>query len=295
MSGCFTSTGKKTNQGEKILELGDLVYTKINDLVIHAIPLSDSYFTTSLRAQGKYYQAFLHPALTFTLSHIAIQLNMENDDILIIEYGQYITKDSNIKPGIFSSSGSKSSDNPREDKNNNSYYYINKDGARITKIDKEKYFKNNEDFDKKCEIITKIIASQHYNIKYEEFNFNIKKVKDNKDANGFHNVECDVKNKITLGELIDNFKGEEWEAKKYNLATHNCQTFGAEVLKILKAVRINERDKIRVIEKMILPNCMIKVLWDNEDLSAINTVGRIPGVGLVFDVFSNFFVKNKKK
>jgi hypothetical protein len=28
---------------------------------------------------------------------------------------------------------------------------------------------------------------------------------------------------------------------------------------------------------------MIKVLWDNEDLSAINTVGRIPVVGLAFD------------
>ena len=286
MSGCFTSTGKKTNQGEKILELGDLVYTKINDLVIHAVPLSDSYFTSYLRAVGKYNQAFLHPALTVTLSHIAIQLNMENDDILIIEYGQYITKDSNIKPGIFSSSGSKSSDNPREDKNNNSYYYINKDGARITKIDKEKYFKNNEDFDKKCEIISKIIASQHYNIKFEDL---ISKF------NAFHTVECDVKNKITLGELIDNFKGEEWEAKKYNLASHNCQTFGAEVLKILKAVRINERDKIRIREKMILPNCMIKVLWDNEDLSAINTVGRIPVVGLLFDPFAAIFVKNKKK
>jgi hypothetical protein len=214
---------------------------------------------------------------------------MENDDILIIEYGQYITKDSNIKPGIFSSSGSKSSDNPREDKNNNSYYYINKDGARITKIDREKYFKKNKDFDKKCEIVSKIIASQHYNIKYEEFNFSTKKVLLTK-YNAFSTVECDVKNKITLGELIENFQGEEWEAKKYNLTTHNCQTFGAEVLKLLKAVRINERDKIRTREKMLLPNCMIKVLWDNEDLSVINTIGRIPVVGLFFDAFSGFFV-----
>jgi hypothetical protein len=289
MSGCFASTGKKTNQGEKILELGDLVQTKINDIVIHAIPLSDSYFISILRFYGKLFQSFIHPSLTVTLTHIAIQLNMENDDILIIEYGQYITKDSIIKPGIFSSSGSTSSDNPREDKNDNSYYYINKDWARITKINREKYFKEiekNEDFDKKCEIISKIIASQHYNIKFEDL---ISKF------NAFHTVECDVKNKITLGELIDNFKGEEWEAKKYNLATHNCQTFGAEVLKILKAVRINERDKIRVREKMILPNCMIKVLWDNEDLSAINTIGRIPIVGLFFDAFSAIFVKNNKK
>ena len=204
---------------------------------------------------------------------------MENNDILIIEYGQYITEYIRIKPGFFSSSGSKSSKTPREDQNNNSYFYINKDGARITKIDKQRYFKD-ESYEKKCEIVSKIIASQQYNIKYEGFNFGISK---KGIVNPFHTIECDVRNKITLNELIDNFKGEEWEEKKYNLLSHNCQNFGAEVLKVLKTVRKNDYDKIRLREKEILPNCMIKVLWDNEDLSAINTVGRIPVVGLAFD------------
>ena len=45
---------------------------------------------------------------------------------------------------------------------------------------------------------------------------------------------------------------------------------------------------------MILPNCMIKALWDNEDLSAINTLGRVPVLGLAFDAFAGIFVKNKK-
>lgn len=90
---------------------------------------------------------------------------------------------------------------------------------------------------------------------------------------------------------MNNFKSEKWEAKSYNLLNHNCQTFGAEVIKILKAVRINKRDKIRINEKMILPNCMIKALWNNEELSAINTLGRVPVFGLAFDVFANIFVK----
>ena len=111
----------------------------------------------------------------------------------------------------------------------------------------------------------------------------------------FYNIECDVKNKITLKELINNFHKENWEAKKYNLLTHNCQTFGAEVITILKAIRINERDKIRTKEKMILPNCIIKALWKNEDLSVVNTLGRIPVLGVGFDAFSAIFVKNKKK
>ena len=61
-------------------------------------------------------------------------------------------------------------------------------------------------------------------------------------------------------------------------------------MKILKAVRVNNRDKIRVKEKMILPNCMINALWENEDLSIVNTLGRIPVLGLGFDILSGIFV-----
>lgn len=274
-----------------ILDIGHLLSIKINNLVIHSIPLSDSWLTSYMRYAGKIYQPLIHPSLSFTLSHIAIQLNLENTDVMIIEYGQYLTKDSDIKNGI-AFSGSKSSANPRKDANENSYYYINKDGVRITKIDKEKYDIKENSVEEMNKIISKIIASEHYNIPYKEFNFSILK---KGIFNGFHKIECEVKNKITLGELINNFKDEKWEAKNYNLMTHNCQTFGAEVIKVLKAIRVNERDKIRTKEKMILPNCIIKALWDNEDLSAVNTLGRIPVIGLGFDLFAGIFVRNKKK
>lgn len=291
MSGCFISTGKMTNNGQKNLDIENLLSIKINNLSIHSIPLSDSWLTSYIRYAGKVYQPLIHSSLSFTLSHIAIQLNLENNDILIIEYGQYLTEDSDIKSGT-ALSGSKSSSDPRKDCNENSYYYINKDGARITKVEKEKYGIKDNSNESINKIIPKIIASEHYHIPYKEFDFNILK---KGIVNGFHRIECDAKNKITLGELINSFKGENWEAKQYNLMSHNCQTFGAEVIKILKAIRINDRDKIRTKEKMILPNCIIKALWDNEDLSAINTLGRVPVLGLAFDVFAGIFVRNKKK
>ena len=285
MSGCFIFTGKETNNGDKNLILDDLLSKKINNLIIHSIPLSNSVITSYMRYVGKIYQPFVHPSLSFTLSHIAIQLNLENNDIVIIEYGQYLTKDSDIKNGFFSS-GSKSSETPRKDSNENLYYYINKDGARITKINKEKYSNKNKN-ESINDIIQKIIAAEQYHIPYEKFEFTIlsKGI-----VNGFQKIECNVNNKITLGELINNFKQEKWEAKYYNVLSHNCQTFGAEIIKILKAVRVNNRDKIRVKEKMILPNCMINALWENEDLSIVNTLGRIPVLGLGFDILSGIFV-----
>ena len=103
--------------------------------------------------------------------------------------------------------------------------------------------------------------------------------------NDFNIVKCDVKNKITLEELNKEFLGEKWEAKNYNLSSHNCQDFAAEVVKILKAVRMNEKDKIRINEKKALPNCLINALTNNEESFTINTLGRIPVFGLLFDVF----------
>ena len=58
----------------------------------------------------------------------------------------------------------------------------------------------------------------------------------------------------------------------------------AEIIRILKAVRIDERTKVRTIEKMILPNKIISALWDNEDWSVTNTIGRIPIIGLLYDL-----------
>ena len=89
---------------------------------------------------------------------------------------------------------------------------------------------------------------------------------------------------MTVKELIKNFEGEKWVVKKYKVLTHNCQIFAAEIIKILKAIRKNGNDKIRMVEKIKLPGCIINALWHNEDLSLTNTLGRIPFFGFLHDI-----------
>ena len=188
-------------------------------------------------------------------------------------------EDSNLKTSLFSCSSSNSSHEPRENENENIYYYINKDGARIT------LFKNFGHVESK--LISKRIAYQYYKMSTKKYSEYLEWDKLDWDKKGvFEKVDCDIKNKITVKELIENFKGEKWIAKKYNLLMHNCQTFAAKIIKILKAVRINEEDKLRVVEKTKLPGCIINALWHNEELSLKNTLGRIPIFGLFHDIIN---------
>lgn len=275
MSGSFISTGNLTNDGNiglKKEEIEQLYKLKIKSLVIHSIPLSTKKSVNKLRAVGQVLSILVHPKLSPTLCHIAIQLNMENDEIIIIEYGQYLTKKSEKKStSIFaSSSSSGSSDEPRRVINNGNYWYINKDGVRLAALGKGRNINNIRDY----------IAFNFYG----ENNYHLS------NFNDFNNIDCDINNKITLGELCDQFKGKEWEAQSYNVALHNCQSFAAKVIKILKAIRINEIYKIRMMEKMFLPSCIISALWDNEKLSLTNTMGRIPIIGFYYDLFK--FVKD---
>ena len=81
-------------------------------------------------------------------------------------------------------------------------------------------------------------------------------------------------------------KKKKWEADKYFVLTNNCQKFGAEVIKFLKAIRKYEHDKIRILEKVILPSCIISALWSNEKLSLGNSLGRIPIFGYFHDLYT---------
>ena len=286
MSGYFGSTAMLTNGGEKKLDIEEYKKMVIKDIVIHIIPLSTSKSVYRLRAIGGILKNFIpsiyHPSLT----HIAIQLNLENcKDVLIIEYGQYITEDSKQIKNIFSSS----SKGPRTSNNDNYYYYINKDGARITRFE-DNFLKgfNETNIPK---LITNLIACQHYQIPYEELLYKKKKEEEENLIqnvyNNFYRVECDIKNKIKLKELIGHFENKKWESEKYFVLSHNCQTFGAEIVKILKGIRKNEYDKVRIVEKTLLPSCIISALWHNEKLSLVNTLGRIPIFGFFHDNYYN--------
>ena len=105
-------------------------------------------------------------------------------------------------------------------------------------------------------LISHLIAIQYYNIPLENYLNNVTI----DTAKYFQSVDCDINNKIEIKELINNFKGESWEAKQYNILTHNCQIFAVEIIQILKAVRKKEKDKIRTYEKFSLQGCIINSL-----------------------------------
>jgi hypothetical protein len=130
------------------------------------------------------------------------------------------------------------------------------------------------------------------NLEFYNTTINFDDIQDS--MNSFYRFESDIKNKITIEELCNHFKNEKWLAKKYNVMLHNCQTFAAEVVKILKDIRIQVTDKVRVAEKFLLPNCIIKALWHNEDLSITNTLRRISVFGF-FMMYINAIEKNYQK
>lgn len=290
MSGIFKSTGKQTNKGENLLDISDLLNLRIMSMDIYSIPLSNGILLGIIRGIGKIFQPFIHPALSPTFCHIAVKLNLENlKDIVIIEYGQYLTEESqkyfDTENPLFANAEC------RIEYNKAKYYYINGDGVRITKIEKKKNNNNNYLNNRNFIISTIYAGSAPYyfgaacsSILNRNFFSNI--------LNQVNIIKCEVNNKITLGELNQEFIGELWQAKNYILTSHNCQDFAAEVIKILKATRIKDEDKIRMNEKYALPNCLIKALTNNEGLSPINVIGRIPVVGLLFDAFvAKHFVK----
>ena len=305
MSGGFLATGLMTNEGKKLSEndVREYMDLKIENLSIQIIPLKQDDKVSKLRTFGKLLQNFIHPAIfSPTFSHIAIQLTLEKNIIIIIEYGQYLTEESTKEnSGLFASSNSSNSaKSSRKEFNHFNYYYINKDGARLTIVPAStlsgilsRYYSNLMK-DKNCNDISKysliIMACNHYGISLTEFSRNKEDLASLED---YEVIECDVKNKIKLSELCKYFKGEKWEASEYNVVSNNCQHFGAEIVKILKATRIHDSDKVRSREKSLLPNCIISALWDNEEWSAINTVGRIPVIGLLYDFTLGKFVNDK--
>ena len=283
MSGRLKSTGKLTNHGKNSLDISNISNLKILGLDIYSIPLSTSLFSDVMRGIGKVLQPFFHPVISPTFCHIALKLNLENlDDIVIIEYGQYLTEES-LRYFDRAISNLGSSDY-RSENNKAKYYYIKKDVVRITKIEKKNRIIN---------LTESVSVSEYLN---EVDNSILDRNSISKKLNQVNIIKCNVKKNMTLKQLINILSNEKWEANEYNVAKHNCQDFAAEVIKILKAVRINESDKIRLNEKYALPNCMIRSLSNNEEISKINILGRIPIFGLYFDiVFANRFVRNNIK
>lgn len=177
MSGSFISTGMLTNNGEAKLKIERIMNLRIENLSIQIIPIQFNSGLTFLRGVGRAFQQLIHPAIfSPTLSHVAMQLNLGNKYIAIMEYGQYYSDKSEIRNTNIFSSFSESSDSSNESRYETKdllYWYINKDGARITLIDKIAGIEINDLNNIPKEEISllglSIIAANQYHMSIEEF------------------------------------------------------------------------------------------------------------------------------
>lgn len=237
--------GVDQNNSQKKEKTKQKLYAlKIKDLVIHSVPLPANKTVKSI---GSFFKKIT--SLSPTLTHIAIQLNLDNNTTVIIEFGQYSPQKNEQKQSFLYM-------NPFESQKKEEYFYINKDGARFLTVNRNNY-KNYLKKDSFEYIITLIIASKQYGLSIDE----IKKQNLDEDKEKFYQCACDIKNKMSLGELCESFKNEKWEAKGYSLTFHNCQTFAEEIIKILNACRKDQKNKI---DKKILPHNIINALNKNE-------------------------------
>lgn len=282
MSGSLLSTGRKTTCED--LEIKELYKLEIESLVIHGIPLfTTNIYVNIIRFFGCIAQHILPPMIS--LDHYAIQLNLKNGNVIIAEYGQYFTDETDIEKikseHKIASCCNSWCDEPREDNINQKKWYINRDGIRLIRI------KGYSPKDTKK--ISKFIAENFYGKQfYEKLSF----------FNAYVTEECYVNNKITLGDLCEKFKGENWEAKNYNLITHNCQHFSAEIIRILKATREKYCPEYRKFAflKVVYAGPILKALYDNENEDVTKIITNVPVVSLLYDgILLSQILINKKK
>jgi hypothetical protein len=265
MSGSCYSSGIQFNKGEIGLKKESFYNLKIVSAVLYKISLIENKTVNLLRGEITGFNTLCFPFVNIpNASHYALQLNTDDKRVIIIEFGQYLNANSEKKStGIF---GSFSKEKCRESENKNIYYYLLNDGARFYEI------KKNEIEDKYS--IFQIIEANFYNVSVEKIKKNL--LERIGSAVNFHCFFLLVGNRITLGELVNHFiKEKNWNAKDYNVLTHNCQDFVAKCIKILKLKRFNEEDKKRLNEIAHASPCIIKAFYDVEGWSAGNTFNRI--------------------
>ena len=270
MSGSIFSSGNMFNKGDMGSQKEQYFDLKIKSATLYTMNLKNvagTFFTTILKGISAQFLPFIN---TPKIRHYALALKTVDNRIIIIEYGQYLNKNSERKNlGIFGSSSNK---NCRESENNNIYYYLLNDGARFYEIHANENVR-----------ISLIIASNYFGISLEEAN----NMDDEYSNELFHfsRHQMNVGNEITLGELVNHFINDNnWNAKDYKLLGHNCQNFVAKCIKILKLTRMDEMDKKRYYEIEFFPPCVLSALYDNESWSAKNIglriLQRIPLIGM---------------
>lgn len=276
------SSGQLRNDGNygflNSAEIQEIYNLKIKAAKLITIPLVKGMNWVNMGLDYIHYGLIPFTPIYAKFVHTALDLILENNTSIVIEYGCYLTKRSNLS--LFTNITSY-----REpDDININYYYPFQDGISfyIIKIDDLKNFYNNYK-----NFIEENIKNLYQNasrekiqqlILYEVTRYNLFNIYKNlynttlkesiqelilhMDRHQVYNVDLYIKNEIKFVELINNFSNG-WTAVDYNVVTHNCQDFVGKVIEILKAYRPRELAR-QLLYEIELPRVVVNALKDNE-------------------------------
>lgn len=276
------SSGQLRNNGNcgnlESPEIQKIYNLEIKSAKLITIPLKKGMNYVNMGLDYIHYGVIPYTPYYLKFVHIALDLILENNISVVIEYGCYLTKESDLKKFQNITKYRAPEDN------NIIYYYPFKDGISfyIIKIDDLRRFYNNEK-----DIIEENIKNLYKNaseekikelVLYEVLRYNLFNIYKNLynttlresinelilhiDRHQVYQYYLQIKNKIKFFELINNFSNG-WTAADYHIVTHNCQDFAGKVINILKAYRPDEESR-QLIYEIELPRVVVDALKENE-------------------------------
>ena len=276
------SSGQLRNNGDcgslDSAEIQEIYNLKIKAAKLITIPLFKGMNWVNMGLDYIHYGLIPFTPFYAKFVHTALDLILENNTSIVIEYGCYLTNSSD--KSLFTNIT-----RFREpDDNYINYYYPFQDGISfyIIKIDDLKNFYNNyKNFieenirnlyqnasDERIQqlILYEVTRYNLFNIYKNLYNTTLKEsIQElilHMDRHQVYNFDLYIKNEIKFVELINNFSNG-WTAVDYNVVTHNCQDFVGKVIEILKAYRPLELSR-QLLYEIELPRVVVNALKDNE-------------------------------
>ena len=277
------SSGQLRNNGDcgslDSAEIQEIYNLKIKAAKLITIPLNTGMNWVNMGIDYIYYGLIPFTPFHPKFVHTALDLILENNTSIVIEYGCYLTKSSDLS--LFTNNTRYRE--PDEMKRIN-YYYPFQDGISfyIIKIDDLRNFYGifNDFIEENIRILYQNASDERIQqlILYEVTRYNLfniyanlynKTLKESiqelilhMDRHQVYHFDLYIKNEMTFGDLIDKFSNG-WTAVDYNLVTHNCQDFVGKVIEILKAYRPLELAR-QLLYEIELPRVVVNALKDNE-------------------------------
>lgn len=276
------SSGQLRNNGDygslDSAEIQEIYNLKIKAAKLITIPLKKGMNWVNMGFDYFYYGLIPFTPFKAKFVHTALDLILENNTSIVIEYGCYLTKSSDLS--LFTNiTGYREPDMKRIN-----YYYPFQDGISfyIIKIDDLRNFYGifNDFIEENIRILYQNASDERIQqlILYEVTRYNLFNIYANlynttlkesiqelilhMDRNQIYHFDFYIKNEMTFGDLIDKFSNG-WTAVDYNVVTHNCQDFVGKVIEILKAYRPLEITR-QLLYEIELPRVVVNALKDNE-------------------------------